>query len=653
MPAKETHFSGKNSANISQLKFKMFKPTQCFFVIFFCFFLLSTCAPKPYQPPEKLYVFDVGHLHLNHQAMCDGPCQTDTPPPNDKTHADLLDDYDRLIFLSSLQGLVNKKQARLYLIHHPTDEFWLETYQTPNQPYGWLSQTELVTLPDFEAVLNQFQGDISGLVAWDTAVPASLNVATTLAGAEGWPIVRVGSALANSISHRWPIQQSLAGLFDDQLQAYQWAIDNYLAQGKTNAAFLAYVLDGWPAAQYEQGLMTRGGVYALERDYIIQQGGFAFDLSPWRDEAPAEAELFAGILQANRTEAGLRLSKVWGFIPWYEKYASAPGAGGSNHPVQGEWESTWNFSYYASYLQGGGGDAWGVAMANISVHKFGPKPKTVLPYPKPPSQAGLIRQGYLLGNGRVNPNKTFLLFYAGDYDLVHPSLVGWGGWERSTWVEAGRGDIPIAWGINPGMEEDIPAVMSYILATRTANDYLVGANSGAGYVNPQAISRRYRGQWLARSKDYYHKYGLNVQGFLLNGRGYDLPLDWIERFAKLAPLGVISPDFETPEDEWPFLVNGTPYTGMIRETLGDSVYGSANNIHLAYKRLLPEGRSAFIAVRSSFQRPDFLSQVYAQAQADEAEGRILDEEGHPLDPGYELVDPYTFFELLRISLEDE
>ena len=32
--------------------------------------------------------------------------------------------------------------------------------------------------------------------------------------------------------------------------------------------------------------MTRGGVYALERDYVVQQRGFAFDLSPWADEAP-------------------------------------------------------------------------------------------------------------------------------------------------------------------------------------------------------------------------------------------------------------------------------------------------------------------------------------------------------------------------------
>ncbi len=573
------------------------------------------------------------------------------PPPAGKTHADLLNDYDSLIFLSSLQGIVNQKEPQLYLLHHPSDQFWLETYQEVNQPYGWLHQTGIIVLANFEAVINQFAPEIKALVAWDTAVPATLNVATTIAGVEGWPIVRAGSPLAKRLADRWPVGLSLEGQFEDQVAAYQWAIDQYLAQGKTNAMFLAYVLDGWPAAQYERGLMTRSGVYALERDYIIQQRGFAFDLSPWRDEAMDQVEVFVDILQTARREAGLRLIKVWGFIPWYEKYAAEPGAGGSHHPVEGEWESTWNFSYYAGYLQGGGGDAWGASLANVSVHKFGPKPAQDLSDQTPPSEADLIAQGYLLSNGRVNPDLTFVLFYAGDYDLAHTTLVAWSGWERSTWLDEARGKIPLAWGINPGLEEDIPGIMTYMVTTRTANDFLVGANSGAGYVNPQAISRRYRGQWLTRSGDYYDKYGITIQGFVLNGRGYDLPLDWLRRFARLTSDGIISPDYETPQDQWPLLVEGTPYTAMIRDTLGDSVPTSAQNIHKAYQDNIFNARPPFIAVRSSFQSPTFLHQVYVEIQANDRDNQITTPIGTPLHPNYMLVDPYTFFSLLRIWFE--
>jgi len=594
---------------------------------FYASFLLTACTPFQSQTitPPHLYVFDVSDLHVDHYALCGGPCPNNTPPPKGKTHAELLDDYDRLIFLSSLQGIVNKERPQLYLIHHPSDQFWLDTYQEAGQPYGWLNQTDIIPLPDFEAVLNTFDGEITGLVEWDDAVPATLNVATTIAGVEGWPIVRRGSALSEALSVRWPIAQSLAGQFTDNLAAYRWAVETYLQTGRANFTLLAYLEDGYPAQKYRQGKMTRGGVYALERDYVIQQGGFAFDLSPWRDEAPEEAELMSQIMQAARREAGLKLIKIWGFIPWYEKYAAEAGAGGSHSAVDGEWESTWLFSYYAAYLQGGGGDAWGAAMANVSVHRFGPKPAGEQGSRGDGNSSFVTRhsslENYLLPDGSVNPKLTFALFYAGDYDLVHPTLVSFAAGEKSTWNDGGRGRIPLAWGINPGMEEEIPGVMSYLLATRTGQDYLVGANSGAGYINPQGLSRRYRQQWLTRSGDYYQKYGITVQGFLLNGRGYSLPPEWVARFAKIAPDGIAEPYYEI-EGAWPRLVGGAPYIGVPKETLGDSVAGSAQNAHAVYRRNQTEGRPPFLVFRSSFQSPKFLAEVFAEMQRQDAAGEI-------------------------------
>jgi len=192
-------------------------------------------------------------------------------------------------------------------------------------------------------------------------------------------------------------------------------------------------------------------------------------------------------------------------------------------------------------------------------------------------------------------------------------------------------------------------VMAYLLATRTPSDFLVGANSGAGYINPQGLSRRYRQRWLARSGDYYRKYGITVQGFLLNGRGYSLPPDWVARFARIAPVGVISPDFEI-EGNYPRLVNGTPYTGMTKDTLGDSVPGSAQVLHQAYRQALVEKAPPFIAVRSAFQTPNFLRQVVELAQQQDAAGEIAADDGSVLHPHYTVVDPLTFFALLKIWL---
>ncbi len=646
---------------------KFVTTVRVFFVLLALLFL-SACAPLRTQSvtPPRLYVFDVSDLHLNHYALCGGPCPADTAPPNGKTFADLLNDYDALIFLSSLQGIVNKKRPQLYLIHHPGDQFWLDAYQEAGQPYGWLNQTEIIPLPDFEAVLDTFDDQITGLVEWDDAVPATLNVATTIAGIEDWPIVRRKSALAKVLSARWPVAQSLAGQFTDNLAAYRWAVETYLQTGRANFTLLAYLEDGYPAQKYRQGKMTRGGVYALERDYVIQQGGFAFDLSPWQDEAPQEAELMSQIMQAARREAGLKLIKIWGFIPWYEKYAAEAGTGGSHSAVEGEWESTWLFSYYAAYLQGGGGDAWGAAMANVSVHRFAPKPGPVSQWAgervsrEDKNSSFVLRpssfvarpsslQSYLLPDGSVNPELTFVLFYAGDYDLVHPTLVSLAAGEKSTWNDGGRGQIPLAWGINPGMEEEIPGVMSYLLATRTEQDYLVGANSGAGYINPQGLSRRYRQQWLTRSGDYYRKYGITVQGFLLNGRGYSLPPKWVARFAKIAPDGIAEPYYEI-EGNWPRLVGSTPYIGIPKETLGDSVADSAQNAHTVYRRNQAEGRPPFLVFRSAFQSPQFLADVFAEMQRQDVAGEVLSETGEVLHPNYRLLDPYTFFALLEQRL---
>ena len=597
--------------------------------------IVTACAPQPaFSPPQKLYVFNVQNLHLDHFEWCGGPCSPETVPP--KSYPDLLSDYDTLIFLSSLQGIVNKEAPQLYLIHNPTDQFWLDTYRTPKKDYGWLGDTEIVELPTLTAVLDTFAADIDGLVAWDDAIPATLNVATTLAGVENLAIVRDGSELQNQLILLWPVKTSLVDKFIDDRAAYHWAMDEYLATGRADATLLAYFEDGTPAQKYQQNEMTRGGVYALERDYVIQQGGFAFDLSPWADESPEDAALFEAILKAARTKSGLKLIKVWGFSPWYEKYSTV--SGGIHLPVDGEWESTWLFSRYGAYLQGGGGDAWGAAMANVSVHRFAPKPKSVVPSAVP-SVETLRDKGYLLADGRINPDMTFVLLYVGDYDLVHPTEIAWANGAQSTWQDETRGQLPLAWGINPAMEEEIPGIMAYFLATRTDNDFLVGANSGAGYVNPQGISRRFQWQWMKRTGDYYRKYGIDVQGFLLNGRGYSLPPEWVSRYAKVAPHGIISPDFEI-EGAAPRLVDDTPYIGIEKETLGDFVPDSASILIRADQNLRDAGKPPFVVLRSAFQKPAFLKAVIENAQSRE-------------ENKYVVLDPETFFALLKIEMENQ
>ncbi|MFN8457671.1 MAG: GxGYxYP family putative glycoside hydrolase, partial [Anaerolineae bacterium] len=397
--------------------------------------LLTTCTltSTPAQSsPDRLYVFDVSDLHLNHYEACiaatgePSPCELKSPPPG-KSYQDLLTDYDTLIFLATLQGIVNRERPQLYLLHDHqrletpgVDTFWLEKYQEAGQPYGWLADTKIVKLKSLDEVLETFADQVEGVVLWDPAIPATLNVATTIAGVENLAVLRAGSNLQSLISSYLKTKVSLVGIFQPgaatlldsptpssgspKTDAYLWAKEKYLDTGRANPLFLAYLEDGWPATLYSREQMTRGGVYALERDYVVQQRGFAFDLSPWAGEPPnddptqplgADAATLKTIVEAAEAQAGGELIKVWGFIPWYEKYAAPPGVGSSQHiPIKGEWESTWLFSEHGAYLQGGGGDVFGLAMANVSVHKFGP-PLESRAAPNPPTEATLREKGYL------------------------------------------------------------------------------------------------------------------------------------------------------------------------------------------------------------------------------------------------------------------
>jgi hypothetical protein len=662
--------------------------------------IFSTCSCTPSPAPNHLYVFDVSDLHLNHYEYCihltgkPGTCDAGTPPPLGKSYQDLLHDYDTLIFLTTLQGIVNRDRPRLYLLHDHqrldtpgVDEFWLDRYRETGQPYGWLAQTDIVELTSFTELLDTFADSVEGVVVWDPTVPATLNVATTIAGVENLAVLRAGSDITPEVTRFLEIKQSLVGLFSadhptiqphpsspipqpsalspqpsPKTAAYLWAKERYLDTGLANPQFLAYLEDGWPAVRYAHQQMTQGGVYALERDYVVQQRGFVFDLSPWPGEPPiddptqptgADAATLEAILAAARKQAGSKLIKIWGFIPWYEKYVVSDGNGneGQSSAVKGEWQSTWLFSRYGAYLQGGGGDVFGVAMANVSVHKFGPAPPARTP-PSPPTEADLSAQGYLTPDGQVTPNHTFVLFYAGDYDLAHPVIVLLANYASKPWLDPRRGDLPLAWGLNPALVEDIPAIMSYLYATQTDNDYFVAANSGAGYLNPDALSEGMLLRWLWRSRHYYRRYGYDVQGFLLNGNGAAMSQLRLDAFTLLAPVGLITPDFEIDEP-WPRLQWGTPLTAVASETLAGTPDVAAEAVHSAYRRVvLEQGRPPFLVFRSAFQSPTFLWGVRDRIQAHDGEGRILSKTGAVLHPNYTVVDPYTFFLLLDRWLED-
>jgi hypothetical protein len=221
----------------------------------------------------------------------------------------------------------------------------------------------------------------------------------------------------------------------------------------------------------------------------------------------------------------------------------------------------------------------------------------------------------------------------------------------SPWQDARRGQIPLAWGLNPALVEDIPGIITYLYESKTREDYFVAANSGAGYLNPDALSEVGLARWLGRSGQFYRQYGYDLQGFLLNGNGAAMSQRRLDAFTFLTPAGILTPDFEIDEP-WPRLQLGTPLSVLVTEALAGTPDVAVEAVNSAYRRVvLEQGRPPFLAFRSSFQSATFLWGVRDRLQAQEATGQIKGNSGEIVHPHYTVVDAYTFFALLERWLE--
>lgn len=107
--------------------------------------------------------------------------------------------WDEVHVVATLQGIVNRRAPRLYLRaisareggDIPIDDWWLEKLQAPG---AWLEKRRVVDVPDLESLLNRFRGDVKGLVVYDGNVPATSNVASTIAGVSDLLAVRYDAA---------------------------------------------------------------------------------------------------------------------------------------------------------------------------------------------------------------------------------------------------------------------------------------------------------------------------------------------------------------------------------------------------------------------------------------------------------------------------
>jgi hypothetical protein len=557
--------------------------------------------------------------------------------------------YDALKFTASLQGLLNRSGAVLYInFLEGSDEYWL----TYIMEYGSLGIDEVVNIKDFNELVEIFKDRIKGVVLWDEAVPATANAAATICGVEGLVPIRYdeseGSLYSRLVKNgpQFPVGKNLAGMFTGRGlipgtnrescgsakgDVYLWAKEHYLDKGLCNPKLMAYMADAYT---WKEGTVCYGNMdntLLANHDYYIANKAFFFDLSPWDDETPNDdrnqplgtdlAVMKELLLSQYKQNGGREITSVGGFTPWHVKYTDFNNNHCKHDGVPTEWKYGEILSAYNAIMDADAPNLCG--MANASMFSRFRIDESLLKNERPPK--------------RKLENKTYILYYMGDYD----SAAWLSRMTPSIWNDPARGMIPLMWPYNPNLSDRAPHVFDYVYRTRTKNDFFAAGDSGAGYLNPTfLLEPRVHSDlpsamdvWVEHNLKYYNRFDLSITGFIINGHKPITP-EVQRAYALFSPDGV---GHNGGGKGVPPMEAGTvfhPHTADIALLAKDTDEAAG----IIYANTQP-GKPQFHIFRSILCTPSFMVQLTERIKRE-----------HP-EHNYEVVDPYTFFDLLKQHLE--
>ncbi|HQE75766.1 MAG TPA: GxGYxYP family putative glycoside hydrolase, partial [Candidatus Hydrogenedentes bacterium] len=125
--------------------------------------------------------------------------------------------WDTAHLAASVQGIVNRDAPRLFIrFMEQPDDFWFDYCRGES---GWLTGRPVETLPSLEALLRRFAGALAGLVIYDERVPATSNLASTIAGIEDRACLRYdaspGSLYSELMAMDLPFARNVTRLIND------------------------------------------------------------------------------------------------------------------------------------------------------------------------------------------------------------------------------------------------------------------------------------------------------------------------------------------------------------------------------------------------------------------------------------------------------
>ncbi|NLI00771.1 MAG: hypothetical protein GX446_14910 [Chthonomonadales bacterium] len=552
---------------------------------------------------------------------------TAAPPPPIYTYTisqnGTPESYDEAMAVACLQGIANRRTPSVYILSRANARpaYWQEALSRPG---GWMHGREVRPLADISALRDLVGRRVRGAVIWDPAVPATINLATTIAGVEDGVVL--SPEWAERYLEPWKLRvlSDLRGMFTGKEtgsaknDAVRWLIREYLAKGKCSSRLFCLYEDAYATR-------ARGDIgYVLTRDWAVKNRAFTFDLSPWGDEKPGDdpdqplgtdLATYTMLLEEMLGQSGGKhMTEMAGFFA-FQKYSNMPGHPSKHDPVPTEWETVWLISPYNCYQNTVASDCF-----NQSFHSHAPR--------KPLQQR------------RVTPSvaaqaKTYLCILMADYDSATPLY----DFLPKHWDDPARGRIPLCWGINPNLLETYPDIIRHVYETASPNDTFAADASAAGYMNPNRIRPEYLPLFVRHNRAFYREADMTMSPMVLD---WDQPTPAVkDAFAQFSPDGfaTIVMDLHGTGGQLPetHVWKGMPVTELINDAC-----------NFAGVEQTAEIMARAIQTRRS-QTPSFHFFRIVWTSPSQVEATIERLKAIRPELNVEVVDPTTWFRLVRES----
>lgn len=348
--------------------------------------------------------------------------------------------------LSCFQGLVNRKETRIYFLETEQDKFWLDYYQ---KEFGIQNES----LSSILELLSRFANEVEGYVLYSQENPHLLNIATTIGSLENLlPVpqnlellmMQVGIVKKNEVKDDG----------SNRLEIYKSAMTSLLP--KSNQKIIAALCvhnPHWPTSTQKN------------RDYIMAHNIFSFDLS-----------------SSERDKSDYNLVR--------DIYSSIP----EGATVMG-WHCVRDKEHEAIGLSSEFGH-YGMCnlhTPNLTVHSSIQLPDGII-----------FEQRTIEEENLQVENKVYIAYMATDGDaswFMNDHVV-------KDWADPTRGSFKYNWGFLPLAYDLMPGTVKYYLENMGPTDYFVAGPAGATYTYPYLHPDP--SKFLKITDEYMKSCGLNT-----------------------------------------------------------------------------------------------------------------------------------------------